>query len=410
MKPTNSTTTQHTKYASAPKTGAASKAAKSFVAPRSGFNYQMCILSAIAISFVILGHIKNDYTSIGSLFGWFPYYAFHLPLFLFISGYFFQEIPEDHFFRFFGKFLWKKIKTLVIPFYVINSIFLIITLIMEPWGIVPAHHYGVLEWLVSPFIYLQPATYSAPSWYLMALFFTEIVYLLLRRCICLIIRKDLARDIVILLLCLLLSMAAIWFRNTHDVSETALVYLRSVVMLAFLPVGRIYRRYLEKLDRLPSLAYFAIAFAIQAAIIFLSPKQYPGFDLYIMEQFDLTGILYILAGLTGIMLWLRISRLIASIPAKSHFLTFMGSNTLFIMSFHLFGMFLLNSLLCLLKESGAGGIFLEGFDPVQFRSASYYYVFTDNLRFVVLYFICGLFFSLLVAWVIRKVQGRLHRR
>ena len=64
-------------------------------------SYQLYILSAIAIFFVILGHIRFGYvdmTEIGTFYGWFPYYSFHLPIFLFISGYFWKDPSENRYF------------------------------------------------------------------------------------------------------------------------------------------------------------------------------------------------------------------------------------------------------------------------------------------------------------------------
>ena len=62
------------------------------------FHYQMCILSVIGICFVLLGHLRNDLSASGTFYGWFPYYSFHMPLFLFVSGYFFRQPDDQSFF------------------------------------------------------------------------------------------------------------------------------------------------------------------------------------------------------------------------------------------------------------------------------------------------------------------------
>ena len=51
-------------------------------------NIQFKILSALAICFVVCGHTG---CSTLTLCGLFRYDSFHMPLFLFISGYFFSE-------------------------------------------------------------------------------------------------------------------------------------------------------------------------------------------------------------------------------------------------------------------------------------------------------------------------------
>ena len=81
-------------------------------------NYQMSLLSFLGIIFVVLGHINSipyNY-AIGTFYGWFPYYSFHMPLFLFITGYFYKEISESDIFS----FIRKKVRTLVFPYFAIK--------------------------------------------------------------------------------------------------------------------------------------------------------------------------------------------------------------------------------------------------------------------------------------------------
>lgn len=56
--------------------------------PCAGINMQFCILSALGMFFVVDGHLNNSYLDIGGLV---PYYSFHMPLFAFISGYFYKR-------------------------------------------------------------------------------------------------------------------------------------------------------------------------------------------------------------------------------------------------------------------------------------------------------------------------------
>ncbi len=51
------------------------------------YNYTFGTLSAFGIIFVVLGHVGAETLTIDN---WFTYYSFHMPLFIFISGYFFD--------------------------------------------------------------------------------------------------------------------------------------------------------------------------------------------------------------------------------------------------------------------------------------------------------------------------------
>ncbi|MCM1386827.1 MAG: acyltransferase family protein [Bacillus sp. (in: Bacteria)] len=55
------------------------------------YNMTFCILSGIAIVMIVAGHVGYNILTVGELF---PYYSFHVPLFLFISGYFYKEEEE----------------------------------------------------------------------------------------------------------------------------------------------------------------------------------------------------------------------------------------------------------------------------------------------------------------------------
>ena len=51
-------------------------------------NKQMRILSAIGMILVVAGHLGYSLFDVGGLF---PYYSFHVFIFLFVSGYFYRE-------------------------------------------------------------------------------------------------------------------------------------------------------------------------------------------------------------------------------------------------------------------------------------------------------------------------------
>ena len=64
-------------------------------------NRQMRILSAIGIILVAAGHLGYDLFDIGGLF---PYYSFHVFIFLFVSGYFYRTQAQERI----GRYLLGK--------------------------------------------------------------------------------------------------------------------------------------------------------------------------------------------------------------------------------------------------------------------------------------------------------------
>lgn len=343
----------------------------------------------------------------GTFFEWFPYYSFHMPLFLFITGYFFRDVyspGEKTFCKSFLAFLWKKFRTLIIPFYIINGCMILFQnlLIGTSFQLYPI---SWKEYLLMPWIQTQPYTFSIPTWYLSGLFIAEVMYALLRSAVLALVKKKAAAQVVLLAVILGMGMAACYVVHAFEPSETAVVYLRSVVMLFFIQAGKIYRDHLEQHDTLPSRWYFLILFAIQLALLLISRGSRLNFGLYALVGFGRTGFMYFYAGITGILLWLRISRLLDEVLKSSRLVRFIGRNTKYIMSFHLLGFFALNMLLLWLHNLNVAPGFLGQFNPEELYADPFYYWYAPGgPRFVPLYFLAGMGVSLLIAWVIHLVK------
>ena len=374
------------------------------IGSNKNLNYQMCILSVIAICMVVLGHIKNDLTSVGTFFGLFPYYSVHLPIFMFISGYFFKdEHAGESYGKYLGKYILHKIKTILIPYYVINGIFLLLNFALADRGFTYVRMFSFKEWLLQPWTKFYTITFSSPTWYLVGFFIASIYYVLVRKLVRLIIRNDLAMEIILTVLTLVMGMAGVYVCNTLRLPEAAQVYLRSVVMLFFIQLGRLYKSYLENLDTCSSIIYFAVVFALQILLIRVLDNNPLNPQLYEMTGFDRFGCNMLVAGIMGVALWLRISKLLAQIPIRSKLVIFIGSNTKYIMAFHIVGFFLLNCNFAHMHARGIGPDFIANFNPERFHTYLYYFC-VDNVRLVFIYFIAGMAVSLALAWIITLVK------
>ena len=374
---------------------------------RPDFNYQMCIMSVIGILLMMLGHVKNDFSSVGTFYGWFPYYSFHMPLFFFISGYFYKDKWEGAFPGSLLKFIWKKIKTLLIPYYVINGCFLVFQTILINNGINIGSPFSLKEWLLQPFVRPEPYTLAHPTWFLIALFLSEIYFLIIRKAAGLIIKKPLVREIILAVFFFAVSVASVYLIYSTEVSPTAIVYLRSAFLMVYLELGTLYKKYLEKRDTLSGKYYFPILFLVQLAMIIFTGNSPLYYSYVLMEWLGRTGIVSLIVGMNGIALWLRISRILSMIPKRSRLVVFIGDSTKYIMSFHLMGYFLVNCFFNVLYRVPDARVYIEGFDRERFLS-EVYYACNANPRTVVIYMAAGLAFSLLLSWIIRIFRTRIN--
>lgn len=116
---------------------------------------------------MIMGHIgfggKFDY--------WI--HAFHMPMFFFISGYFFQGRAEKEIKV--SAYIAKKAKTLLLPYIIFGVAHYVIWVVIN-WNAKSVTPFLRLFWENTDGIAIAGAL-----WFLTALFFTEVIYFLLER-------------------------------------------------------------------------------------------------------------------------------------------------------------------------------------------------------------------------------------
>ena len=91
-------------------------------------NLQFKLLYAIGIVIIVAGHCYHGGISLA--YEWFPTYSFNLALLVFISGYFYKPVHEEHFLKYIG----KRAKRLVILAYLWNIVYGLFVLLMSNFG------------------------------------------------------------------------------------------------------------------------------------------------------------------------------------------------------------------------------------------------------------------------------------
>ena len=131
------------------------------------FNREFNLLKAIGIITMVAGHTKYD------VFGkFFASYSFHMPLFLFVAGYFFKE-PEI---KSFVRFITKKIKTLLLPFIFYNIFYsLLAFFIFKKKKKLYGHPFNFYNYVIEPFI-TNSTQFTTALWFVPQLFFSFIIF------------------------------------------------------------------------------------------------------------------------------------------------------------------------------------------------------------------------------------------
>lgn len=361
----------------------------------TGFNVQFCILSALGMFFVVDGHLNNSYLDIGGLI---PYYAFHMPLFIFISGYFYKKQSEQDI----PGYVRKKIVRLLVPYLIFNLIYGLIAQIFHRAGFAFGEDLTLWNLLVEPFIAGHQFTYNLASWFVPALFVVEVGNVLLRR---LFRFLRLEQEYLITLIYLALGITAVYFSLREIPQGWALTLTRFLFLLPCYQLGTLYKEKLEEKDTLGSGTYFLLILAVQFLLV-MSKKPLI-YSVAFCNSFSGLILPYITA-VTGIAFWLRVSRILVPALKDSRAVLYYGKNTYAVMMHHLMAFMVIKTGFAAMAKYTH---LFVGFSFESYKTDFWYFYFPGGLpQFRVIYLLGGIIMPLLVQMGIDAVKGRRRRR
>lgn len=359
-------------------------------------NGQFRILSALAMILVVMGHVDEGMLTIGGLF---PYYSFHIALFLFISGYFYRPEDEEQI----GAYLRRKARSLLLLYFLWNAGYGLLVVLLRRVGFYIGNEPSLWTLFAEPVLSGHQFLYNAPAWFVPALFLTEAVNVIFRRALSLCrVRSDYA----LFGIYLALGFLVVWLSAHGYVYDWYRIPGRVMYMLPCYQMGQLYRRRLEAHDSLPDGLYFGILLVIQLVLasfckgLAVSAAWCNGF---------LNGpvIPYVTAA-TGIAFWLRISRILTPVLSKSRFWNYFGANTFAVMMHQVAAFLVVKSIFAL--TASAFGWFAD-FNWDAFWTDVYYCYLPGNLpQFKMLYVAAGIGLPLLLQKGLDYIKGVTERK
>ena len=284
------------------------------------FNREFNLLKAIGIITMVAGHTKYD------VFGkFFASYSFHMPLFLFVAGYFFKE-PEI---KSFVRFITKKIKTLLLPFIFYNIFYsLLAFFIFVNFKKLYGHPFNFYNYVIEPFI-TNSTQFTTALWFVPQLFFSLIIFYIF-----LYLLKKISKNRWFLFITFLLISLVPAMQHHHGESLKGIELLinRTLFSLIFVYVGYIYKEHLESKLKF-NINELYICLIVQAFAWILNNHD-TGFTMKVMKLHN--AYIPFITSLTGIYLSLFIVKLLLPIVQENSFLEQIGKNTYHIMANHLF--------------------------------------------------------------------------
>lgn len=295
-------------------------------------NKELRILSAIGIILVVAGHLGYNLFDIGGLF---PYYSFHVFIFLFVSGYFYKREAEDNI----VSYLLGKCVTLLLPYFVWNLLYGILASVLHGAGFTIGQELSLYTLFVAPFEGGHQYMYHFPSWFVPVLFLIEVLNVCGRKVLSLL---HLYSEWLILAGCLAAGMLTVWLAQGGHVWGLYRIPARLLFMLPGFQFGRIYREELEHRNTLSDGLYFLTVMGVQLLITIFCGGL--AFSAVWITSFANGPVVPYLTVITGIAFWLRVAGIFRNIPYFSEKLVYIGRNTYAIMMHHILAFFLVKCL------------------------------------------------------------------
>lgn len=352
-------------------------------------NKQMRILSAIGMILVVAGHLGYSLFDVGGLF---PYYSFHVFIFLFVSGYFYREEAEQHLLRYIG----KKCKALLLPYFIWNLVYGILAVLLHRTGFSIGGELTLWNLFIEPFVSGHQFLYQFPAWFVPALFLIEVLNVLGRKVLSFL---HLKKEWLIFAVSLLLGIATVVLAKGGHVWGYYKFPGRLLFMMPGFQLGRIYKEKLEnRVNKISDGRYFFVVVGVQLLTTICCRGL--AFSAVWVTGFANAAFIPYLTVVTGIAFWLRISDWISRIPSACSWFMEIGRHTYAIMMHHVFWFFVVNAICYLLSCTTA---LCAEFDEVLFfTDINYVYTIGGSDAGRCIYLIAGIGLPLLLS------QGAQH--
>jgi fucose 4-O-acetylase-like acetyltransferase len=381
------------------------------------YNMTFCILSGLAIIMVVAGHLGYDVMTAGGLF---PYYSFHVPLFMFISGYFYKDAEEGHPLA----YVKKKCARLLVPYLVWNLFYGLIALFLRNCGFSMGEGIGFRTLFLMPFLHGYQFIYNYAAWFVPVLFVIEMMNLLMRLIAKRLFTKPLKKlagsrsnqpdpdkaaetgtadtdrllEWLYLTASLLVGMAVVHLAIGGHVWGNYKAPGRILFLYPCFQMGQFYRKNLEKHDTLGNLPYFAILIGIQTLLHLCCNGL--AFSSVWCTGFANGPVIPYVTIVSGIAFWLRVARLLTPIAGNNRAVRYLGRNTFTVMMHHVM-MFMLIKMI--LAGIAAHKGFCADFDLEQYRTnIDYIYLVRGVEHFKMVYLAAGIAIPLLLRYALEQ--------
>lgn len=323
-------------------------------------NKKFAILQAFAILFVVLGHSKSS-GSLHLMNNWFPYYSFHMALFVFVSGYFYKTDSESKPIR----YIINQFRDNIAYYYFWNLIYGIIVNGLRSLNIIEFGSPMTLRsFFLNPFFGAHHYIFNLATWFVITLFLIKVINVVVRR----IFRSNsLFFNMAYLMLLFLGAYLTVVYARANDIKGIAYTLVRLGFLIPWFQLGFMFKTHFEEyFSKVRATFLLPLLMTVQLFLFFIGKNLVYVVGLGIFNSDSPLAIL--LSTLTGILFWLKISEVLEPAIGESRVMLLVSRNTKSIMTHHLFVMFLMNWIVMLMATK----LGISSYDVTMFRTDIYY--------------------------------------
>lgn len=365
-------------------------------------NWEFKLLYCIGIVFIVAGHVTKN-GSLNLFTDFFHYYSFHLALFSFCSGYFYNKANEDNT----SKYILKKFKKLIIPLYFWNTIYGLFVKLTKykDFAIgdsIRLNRKTLWDLTIQPLTNSHAYVYNLSTWFLGPLFFVETINILIRK----FTKKIKTNDYIYFILYLCLGMISVHLAYKGYNKNWMLLLDRTLYLLPFYGLGILYKSQLEEKDNIKSWIYFSIILILDLITITINKKVVYYKPSWCNDYLN-NVILPFVIGILGIAFWLRIAKIMTPAIENNKMVNLIGSNTYSIMIHQFFAFFIVKYIFGELSKFIP---LFSGFNWYKFKTDIWYYFVPNNLsQWYIVYLLVGIFMPILINWILKNTLGKIKK-
>ncbi|BBI34607.1 acyltransferase family protein [Cohnella abietis] len=280
----------------------------------------MNVAKGIGIIAVVIGHSTTNINLLNFI------YLFHMPLFFFVSGYFYKDKNTLSPWEFFK----KKVTGLYVPFITFELISLVLHNAFLNWGIYTSqmtNNYSIQEFIaiaqqILSFNHTQIMTFT--FWFFPSLFFSSMMFLMINM-----VANKAGRYSEVCKLIMVVAISAAGFILIKHNIVLSWSLRTSMVAIVLFYCGYLFKRFEDKIK-----SNIGIAIFCAVVLLFNMVKRVDmSTDVYINPVF------FYMNALMGIYLIIFISKFICRKYGSLNFLNYCGKKTIIIMATQYLGLY-----------------------------------------------------------------------